>query len=486
MKQSLIIGFLLITLYSQANVSANEDSLRNLIEESSDPGIRARLFEQLGAIAEHSEPKKAIGFYKEMLEEAERAGDNYLVSKAYNDIGMVWHNENNIPTSTEVFFLALERLDSVPKHFDLICRINNNIAANFRKQEDYERALIYYDIAERYALLAKSDIQLADIMNSKGVVYRNLSQHDKALLELTKSKYVNEKLDDEQRVLNTINNIGLVYLEQHQYTHALEHFQQALKANYQRKNMSKAAESLHHIGTTLHRQGNSRRAYDTLLSALKIADALQILPLQRDVSLALYEISQERKLYKAAIKYLNDYNRLNDSLADQDQYTALVELEAQYKVTQQERELQSSQNKLLHQKFITTLILSILGISILGIVFLIRINVIKKNNERALLKLNSEIDEMNKNLEMIILERTKTIQNQNHRLKEFAFLNSHRIRKPVSSILGLIDVFKTEINKTNHPELSDLSAMITDAAKELDNTIHEINEQLQEKEAVKR
>jgi signal transduction histidine kinase len=58
----------------------------------------------------------------------------------------------------------------------------------------------------------------------------------------------------------------------------------------------------------------------------------------------------------------------------------------------------------------------------------------------ALIKLNEELQELNKNLEARIDQRTKQLTIQNKRLTEYTFVNAHKLRAPVSSILGLIEL----------------------------------------------
>lgn len=65
------------------------------------------------------------------------------------------------------------------------------------------------------------------------------------------------------------------------------------------------------------------------------------------------------------------------------------------------------------------------------------------------------------------------IQIQNQRLKDIAWIQSHKVRAPVASILGLIQLFNKE-----HPEdpiNSEVLAGVAEAATTLDDVIKEIN-----------
>jgi len=66
----------------------------------------------------------------------------------------------------------------------------------------------------------------------------------------------------------------------------------------------------------------------------------------------------------------------------------------------------------------------------------------------------------------------KHIVAQNDSLKQIAYIQSHDLRRPVASILGLVEIFKSEHYEATKAEL----IMLEDAAKELDERIRTIVE----------
>lgn len=65
-----------------------------------------------------------------------------------------------------------------------------------------------------------------------------------------------------------------------------------------------------------------------------------------------------------------------------------------------------------------------------------------------------------------------TLQSQNEKLFEIAFLQSHKVRVPVAHILGLSDLFRAD--EPANPINSEIIGQIKEAAKSLDKIIHEI------------
>lgn len=67
---------------------------------------------------------------------------------------------------------------------------------------------------------------------------------------------------------------------------------------------------------------------------------------------------------------------------------------------------------------------------------------LKASNE-AILVQAEEIKAINENLEKLVRERTTELEKKNAALEEYAFINAHKLRAPVASILGLINLFRS-------------------------------------------
>ena len=88
-----------------------------------------------------------------------------------------------------------------------------------------------------------------------------------------------------------------------------------------------------------------------------------------------------------------------------------------------------------------------------------------------LLQLNEEITAINNNLEQLVRERTDTLAAQNKLLAEYAFTNAHKLRGPLTRIMGLINVI--HIAPTIEEKLFCIN-LLNDAGKQLDDVVHNI------------
>ncbi|TDQ29073.1 PAS domain S-box protein [Zeaxanthinibacter enoshimensis] len=72
------------------------------------------------------------------------------------------------------------------------------------------------------------------------------------------------------------------------------------------------------------------------------------------------------------------------------------------------------------------------------------------------------------------LKHTEAIQNQNELLREIAWIQSHKLRAPLSRMMGLLDVLKDVQNADDPEELKFCHEQIENSARELDDIIRTI------------
>jgi light-regulated signal transduction histidine kinase (bacteriophytochrome) len=91
-----------------------------------------------------------------------------------------------------------------------------------------------------------------------------------------------------------------------------------------------------------------------------------------------------------------------------------------------------------------------------------------------------DIQGINENLEMLVKQRTAELEKKNKALEEYAFINAHKLRSPVASILGLVNLLAKsdqredtkvirEHLQQSADKLDDVVRSITKAIEKADN-----------------
>ena len=84
---------------------------------------------------------------------------------------------------------------------------------------------------------------------------------------------------------------------------------------------------------------------------------------------------------------------------------------------------------------------------------------------------------LNKNLESRAQEIAREIEDKNKKMNKYAFMNAHKLRAPIASILGLINLFGKEITEDDKKAMV---RMLKESAQKLDNVVHEIKDVIDE------
>lgn len=140
-------------------------------------------------------------------------------------------------------------------------------------------------------------------------------------------------------------------------------------------------------------------------------------------------IENEGRFYKNQ----NDYRAIINSLKEK--YFDITDLEN--RLSESEAQRLEEQRAFRQKLFIT---LSVLFVFAVLILLLIYVSDKLKKQRKELIRVNNEINRINENLEGLVAERTKLLEEANKELDTFLYRASHDLRSPVCSIIGLCNI----------------------------------------------
>lgn len=98
--------------------------------------------------------------------------------------------------------------------------------------------------------------------------------------------------------------------------------------------------------------------------------------------------------------------------------------------------------------------------------------------EEKILAASEELQKINANLNLLVEERTRVIQDQNEKLVHYAFVSAHKVRSPLARILGLVNLIGHEIKLSDKGK--ELNFHLNSSANELDDILREARTNLDE------
>ena len=137
----------------------------------------------------------------------------------------------------------------------------------------------------------------------------------------------------------------------------------------------------------------------------------------------------ENRFYKNQTDYRHVINSLKEKYFD------ITELEN--KLSASEAKRLEEQRAFRQKLFVTLSVLFVFGVLIL---LLIYFGDKLKKQKKELERVNGEINRINENLEELVAQRTKLLEDANKELDTFLYRASHDLRSPVCSIIGLCNI----------------------------------------------
>ena len=257
------------------------------------------------------------------------------------------------------------------------------------------------------------------------------------------------------------------------------------------------------IATAHRKRGQLDQALEYLNKASVLETKIQVPDIRIKTYLEYHKVDSIRGNYKRALYYLSRHNTLKDSVYNLLKAEQIARVQAIYELDIHERENKDLRLekglKDAELKFQKILIIAVTtGLVIAGILMSLLIRQRKKilianrdlkskNDEihnqknaiesqaQALQRLNEKLQDLNKSLETRIEERSKQLLMQNQKLSEYVFINAHKLRAPVASILGLINL----IQQVDPKEQAQMIEHLKTCGDQLDLIIREISKDLE-------
>lgn len=268
-------------------------------------------------------------------------------------------------------------------------------------------------------------------------------------VQLTALKLARSKPQYDQLEVALDDNIAQYYFDNGDFKKAINYGEQgtnlALKYNRQRA----LTYSYTWLGMAWYQLGNKQKGIDYLNRALKIARDLKQPYREMEIYQTLYHFYYKTGDYKTAIDQNTRAQQMHDSLRVNMNARQVSELQIKYESSQKDIEIahMNSAKKKQNKQIFFISILSLLFIVFFFILFL-QYRIIWHHNSRI----------------------KKSNEKKDKALIDIAFIQSHEIRKPLASILGLINVIRESGGIVDQECLNKLE----DAGKDLDQKIHSI------------
>jgi signal transduction histidine kinase/Flp pilus assembly protein TadD len=434
-------------------------SKRNLSGTLNNIGVSYYMLGQYG---------KSLDYLEQSLELYEDLNDTVNIVKTLNNLGVISQISGQLSNALEflqeslTFKLNLKDTLSTAKTL-------NNIGVIYKDVGNY-------DDAQRFFMQALNFYQTLKDEQGISVVYNNLGQISElegdtkgALDYFEQSLALKRTTGDERGIGNTLNNIGKVFLDNNELQKAEMYFGEAARVREKIGDKHGEASTLNSLANLYLKQGNYAAAEDYFLQSNQIAEQENLLGIQQRNFFGLSRLFEASGETEKALESYKQFTLTKDSIFSRDLNTQLAHLKVQYDWEKSQRELEL----LRHQNQIKELELSnarkgqiqlffVIIILVLTGVFLV-LYMQNRNKQR----LNKQLSDYNRELELRVKERTKELEEANATKDRFFSIIAHDLRSPFNGLIGFTDLLSESYDDLSEDEKKEFIKLLKDSTNDV-------------------
>jgi PAS domain S-box-containing protein len=282
--------------------------------------------------------------YKLMLESGYKDSVGYILV----DIGSIFYAQD-IYDLAVVFNKRAERIFNKTENTHGLSVINNNLGLVKWATNQYDSALYFFVKALDYRKKLNNPFLIAHSYNYIGGVYIIKGEFDKAILILDKAIEIGKKsrkltIDEKTLLPKIYSNKSLIYKQQQLYDKALENSIKALNINLLDINDKiLLCKTYLEIVQLFIIKNDFNSALFYALKCLEVSKKIHNKKLRQETYLLLYKIYVKLGNHQEAVKYLEYYSAVSDTLNHNQIDEKLKEIQSSFDTYEKEKEIELKQ-----------------------------------------------------------------------------------------------------------------------------------------------
>jgi class 3 adenylate cyclase/Tfp pilus assembly protein PilF len=259
----------------------------------------------------------ALKFNAKSLELSESIDAKKMTASNLNMFGLIFEKQglySNALTYHQKSLLLSKKikdLRGVAFSLNNIGEILEAQGNNVKALDNFERSLA---ILEGLEMRRSEAVALANI----GLCYTNLENYSLALDFYQRSLDAYKEIDDQLGIIQTLHLFGRAYSQQKDTLQALAYFQESLKMSREIDYKRGAVLSLTDIGMTNYYKGKFSQSLKYCQESYKLSKEMGAIELQKDACDCIYLNYKSIGNKPLALFYLEELNRLVDSLGEKE------------------------------------------------------------------------------------------------------------------------------------------------------------------------
>lgn len=419
--------------------------------------VEIKILSNLGAL--HNligNPDSTLFYQKQALQLSNEINEQKYIPKIHLTLGSLYHNKGFDHLSLEHYFEAIKHYEKEKDTINLILAYNG-IGNTYQSTGQFDDSKSYLLKALNLDLHKKNINLTNDIYNNLGVLFwLNKKEYDTARYYIKKAiSSIDPETDKYDMYAYTIN-LGGIEMDAGNYSKGLKFLITAKNIDFPLKNPQKHSALLVNMGIAYRRLSQYDSARHYLESGLNTALRAQANTYARNALYELFRLDSVTGKYLSAIRYLQNYKTLSDSVSNENIKNKIAELNIVYETEKKEKENEflKSRNQLNEQVISNQRI--IIFISLLSLLIIIVFTALLFKSRNKLKNANRKLEHQNQQIRQnnhIIEQQNNDLKAQKEQLTElnqtkdkFFSVVAHDLRSPFNGLLGYLEILENEFD----------------------------------------
>ncbi|HTL83438.1 MAG TPA: tetratricopeptide repeat protein [Bacteroidia bacterium] len=251
------------------SVSAQSDSLKNIIRHASHDSIRARLCNEYSAVLANSDVSAGIYFGNEALKYSKSCKNKNQEAFALINLGYSEFYSGNVDTALTLFLQSIVKAREA-KDSSLVAMAFNRKGYLLRQKGELPAALADYNQALKSNKDEADTSEAAFSYLNIGLIYHDKKDYVNALKNEQIGLQLYRSINEEVKVANALARIGNIYLDEADSVTALDYYRQSYDLFKRNHHLRGMGIILNNMAMVYEGKGDFRKEVDMYLQALAL------------------------------------------------------------------------------------------------------------------------------------------------------------------------------------------------------------------------
>jgi len=320
---SILLIFFLNSIYAQ----------QNTLEQLLETGIRQ---------IEHAHADSAESTFLKVARMAKEEKNIPIYIRTQINIGRIYSDKGENIKALRYYHEALDNAEKIQDKL-LIASIFKNIGVLYVGWKKFDKALEYYDKSESVSRQINNEELIADCQNNKGIVYEQQQDYPKALLQYKNALEVYNKKNIPTKIAMALSNIAIVYKFQKKYQESLTYNFKAIELSEASGDQWNLAATYNNIGNLYGEIGQYQNAIKYCEKALGIAKAINAQEIIESIYDSMANAAAKAGDFKNAFIYHQQFSEAMNQFINTENARQLSELSIKYESEKKQQLIQRQQ-----------------------------------------------------------------------------------------------------------------------------------------------